>query len=143
MRPGSTGWRPLSPDRPGEQAHSIVRSRRIEDSGAGYAAAIRPSNRDSEVDIVAEHNTAREGIEGAVEGVKGKVKEAAGAVLDNDSLRTEGKAQQDKGESQRAAAEKENEARQQRLEAADAEQRQRAQQDPGHGQTVAPTPRDV
>ncbi len=100
-------------------------------------------NIDSEVDMVAEHKTAREGIEGVVEGAKGKAKEAAGAVLDNDSLRAEGKAQQDKGESQRTAAEKEAEADKERLAAAHAEQRQRAQQNSGREQnTVAPTPRD-
>lgn len=54
---------------------------------------------------MAEHKTAREGLEGA--------------------------------------AEKETEAQQERIRAADAEQRQRAEQDPGHGQTVAPTHRNA
>jgi uncharacterized protein YjbJ (UPF0337 family) len=62
------------------------------------------------------------------EDAKGRAKEAAGSVLGNESMKREGRAQQDKADQEERAAEHEREAEEARLEAAEAEGREKSNQ---------------
>jgi uncharacterized protein YjbJ (UPF0337 family) len=63
-----------------------------------------------------------------IEDVKGKAKEAAGAVSDKPSLKREGQAQQRKSDRKEDAARAEERADEKRVQAAEAEADQRANQ---------------
>jgi uncharacterized protein YjbJ (UPF0337 family) len=63
-----------------------------------------------------------------VEDAKGRAKEAAGSVLGNESMKREGRAQQDKADKEERAAEHERAAQAARLEAAEAEGREKSNQ---------------
>ena len=62
------------------------------------------------------------------EDAKGRAKEAAGSVLGSESMKREGRAQQNKADKEERAAEHEREAEEARLEAAEAEGREKSNQ---------------